>query len=721
MTKPAGPNPDGQHDAVHGHGQHQAGETDRTSEASLHGEHMGGDHLHDVDTAVSDGHDMSGEHPGGHDKHEGHNPEMFRDRLLVSLVLTAPILYFSQQFQDWFSYEAVSFPGSEWVAPVLATVLFVYAGGIFLQGGYREIRARQPGMMTLISMAITVAYGYSVAVSLGVEGDDFYWELATLLDVMLLGHWMEMRSIQSASRALEHLADMVPTIAHLVASDGSVEDVPVSSVNDGDSILIRPGEQVPVDGNVVEGVSSMNEAFLTGESRPVTKQQGDEVVAGAVNGEGALTLTVIRTGEATTLSQIMRLVEEAQASRSRFQVLADRAAFWLVIVAVGVALPTFFAWALFGAAGISFAVARTVTVLVIACPHALGLAIPLVTTNATSISAKNGILVRNREAFERGWNIGFVALDKTGTLTEGRFVVSQVTTDGLSEAKALALAAGVERSSEHPLATAIVDEATERGLTVAQGAEIAAVPGQGLEGKIDGRVVRVGRPEWASDLDVEMTPTLNEALERADQRGESAVVVMADGRAVAVLTLADKTRDTAVDMVGRLRELGVTPVMITGDAEAVAATVAGELGIDRYYARVLPQDKARIVRELKAEGPTAFVGDGINDAPALLEADLGIAIGAGTNVAIESADLVLVEDDPADVARALTLARATHRKMVQNLVWATGYNAIAIPLAAGVAVGIGIIVNPAIGALFMSASTVIVSVNAIALRRIKLA
>ena len=721
MTKPADPHPDGHHGANHGHGQHQAGETDRASEASLHGEHMGGDHLHDVDTAVPDGHEMPEEHAAGHDKHEGHNPEMFRDRLLVSLLLTAPILYFSEQFQDWFSYEAVSFPGSEWVSPVLATYLFIYAGGIFLQGGYREMRARQPGMMTLISMAITVAYGYSVAVSLGVDGDDFYWELATLLDVMLLGHWMEMRSIQSASRALEHLADMVPTVAHLVASDGSIEDVSVSSVNDGDSILIRPGEQVPVDGDVFEGVSSMNEAFLTGESRPVTKQQGDEVVAGAVNGEGALTLTVTRTGDATTLSQIMRLVEEAQASRSRFQVLADRAAFWLVIVAVGVAVPTFLAWALFGAAGISFAVARTVTVLVIACPHALGLAIPLVTTNATSISAKNGILVRNREAFERGWNIGFVALDKTGTLTEGRFVVSQVTTDGLNEAEALALAAGVERSSEHPLAAAIVDEATERGLTVAHGAEIAAVPGQGLEGKIDGRIVRVGRPEWAADMGVEMTPTLEESLKSADKRGESAVVVMADERAVAVLSLADKTRDTAADMVGRLRELGVTPVMITGDAEAVAATVAGELGIDRYYARVLPQDKARIVRELKGEGPTAFVGDGINDAPALLEADLGIAIGAGTNVAIESADLVLVEDDPADVARALTLARATHRKMVQNLVWATGYNAIAIPLAAGVAVGVGIIVNPAIGALFMSASTIIVSLNAVALRRIKLA
>ena len=722
MTEPTDSNTDGPHDAVHDHRQHQAGGTDHpppdAAEVTPPEEHGGGHDMHEEPTSA---HDVREEHAGAHDKHEGHNPEMFRDRLLVSLLLTAPILYFSEQFQDWFNYEAVSFPGSEWVAPVLATFLFVYAGGVFLKGGYREIRARQPGMMTLISMAITVAYSYSVAVSLGVEGDDFYWELATLLDVMLLGHWMEMRSIQSASRALEHLADMVPTIAHRVAGDGSIEDVPVDSVTDGDRILIRPGEQVPVDGDVVEGVSSMNEAFLTGESRPVPKQQGDEVVAGAVNGEGALTLIVTRTGEATTLSQIMRLVEEAQASRSRFQVLADRAAFWLVIVAVGVAVPTFFAWGLFGAAGISFAVARTVTVLVIACPHALGLAIPLVTMNATQISAKNGILVRNREAFERGWNISFVALDKTGTLTEGRFVVAQVTTDGLGEAEALMLAAGVERASEHPLATAIVDAATEQGLTIAHGSNVKAVPGQGLEGKIDGRVIRVGRPEWAADLGVEMTPTLQEAFERADQRGESAVAVIADGRAVAVLALADKTRDTAADMVGRLRELGVTPVMITGDAEAVAATVAGELGIDRYYARVLPQDKARIVRELKAEGPTAFVGDGINDAPALLEADLGIAIGAGTNVAIESADLVLVEDDPADVARALTLARATHRKMIQNLVWATGYNAVAIPLAAGVAVGVGIIVNPAIGALFMSASTIIVSINAMALRRIKLA
>ena len=718
---PTNDHPANQHGASHGDGQHQAHGGDSspdTTPVTSHEEHGGGRDLREEHGSA---HDENGEHGGGDDRHEGHKPEMFRDRLLVSLALTGPILYFSDQIQDWFSYEAVSFPYDHLVSPVLSTVLFVYAGGVFLRGGLRELRARKPGMDTLISMAIGVAYFYSVSVSLGVDGDDFYWELATLLDVMLLGHWIEMRSVQSASRALEHLADMVPTIAHRVAGDGSVEDVPVASVSDGDSILIRPGEQVPVDGEVVEGASSMNEAFLTGESRPVTKQLGEEVVAGSVNGEGALTLTVTRTGEATTLSQIMRLVEEAQASRSGFQVLADRAAYWLVIIAIGVSLPTVLAWGLLGASGITFAVARAVTVLVIACPHALGLAIPLVTMNATAISAKNGILVRNREAFERGWNIGFVAMDKTGTLTEGRFVVAQVTADGLGEAEALMLAAGVERASEHPLATAIVEAATERGLTVVPGSGVTAVPGQGLEGKIDGKLVRVGRPEWAAELDVDVTPTLREALQRADQRGESAVVVMDDERAVAVLAMADKTRDTAADTIGRLRKLGVTPVMITGDAEAVAATVAGELGIDRYYARVLPQDKARIVGELKAEGATAFVGDGINDAPALLEADLGVAIGAGTNVAIESADLVLVENDPADVARAITLSRATHRKMIQNLVWATGYNVVAIPLAAGVAVGVGILVDPAIGALAMSASTIIVSINAMQLRRIKLA
>jgi Cu2+-exporting ATPase len=673
-----------------------------------------------TNTLESHGAGHDGHSGGGHDKHEGHNPEMFRDRLWVSLVLTVPILYFSTQIQEWFGYEAIAFSGDGWVTPILASALFFYAGVVFLRGGYRELRDRVPGMMTLISTAITVAYGYSLAVSLGLDGKPFYWELATLLDVMLLGHWIEMRSVQSAGRALEHLAAMVPNVAHRIGVNGLVEDVSVESLVDGDSILIRPGEQVPADGEVSEGASSMNEAFLTGESRPVSKATGDEVVAGAVNGEGALTIRVTRTGDATTLSQIMRLVQEAQASRSRFQALADKAAMWLTFIAVGVSVPTLIAWLVFGTGGATFAVARAVTVLVVACPHALGLAIPLVNMNATSLSARNGILVRNREAFERGRAIKFVAFDKTGTLTEGRFVVSAITVDRANEAEVLATAAALEKVSEHPLAAAIVNEAADRGLEPQEGREVSAVPGYGLEGLVDGKRVRVGRPEWTSDLGVDTSPPLTRALENADARGESAVVVMDDQRVLGVISLADKVRDSARTAVSRLRELGVTPVMITGDAEAVAATVATELGIDRFHARVLPADKARIIRELKEEGPTAFVGDGINDAPALLEADLGVAIGAGTNVAIESADLVLVDDDPSDVGRALTLARATRRKMLQNLAWATGYNTVALPLAAGVAASAGILLSPAVGALFMSLSTVIVAINAMLLRRVRL-
>ena len=685
-------------------------------EPEVHPEHM-------MDGSHGDSmHTEHEEHPGspdehaGHDKHEGHSPEMFRDRLLVSVLLTIPILYFSPQIQDWFGYEAVSFPGSEWVTPVLSTILFVYAGSVFLKGGYREIRLRQPGMMTLISMAISVAYFYSLAVSFGLDGDPFYWELATLLDVMLLGHWIEMRSVQSASNALQHLASMVPSVANRIDS-GEVVEVDVATLSEDDRILIRPGDQVPVDGEIIDGASSLNEAFLTGESRPVSKEFGDEVIAGAVNGEGVLTVRVTRTGDATTLSQIMRLVEEAQASRSQYQVLADRAAFWLTIIAIGVAVPTFVIWAAFGGEGITFAVARSVTVLVIACPHALGLAIPLVNVNATCISAQNGILVRNREAFERGRDLKFVALDKTGTLTEGKFAVSGITVAGADGDRLLIMAASLERVSEHPLAEAITEEAFSRGLTVPMSSSVTAIPGRGLEGEVDGKLVRVGRPEWARELGVTLPDVLVAALDSADDRGESAVVLMNETDGLAVITLADRVRQSASATIGYLRGLGVTPVMVSGDAEAVVATVASDLGIDRFYSRVLPEDKSRIVAELKEEGQTAFVGDGINDAPALLAADLGIAIGAGTDVAIESADLVLIEDDPSDVARVITLARATHRKMIQNLGWATGYNVVAIPLAAGVAVSAGILLSPAIGALFMSLSTVIVSLNAMLLRR----
>lgn len=681
------------------------------------GEHGGHEHHHGHDE--HEGHDEHAGHDAhkGHDKHEGHTPEMFRDRLWVSLALTVPILYFSTQIQEWFGFQAVTFAGSGWVSPVLSTALFLYAGSVFLVGGLHELRARQPGMMTLISLAISVAYFYSIAVSLGLEGMPFYWELATLLDVMLLGHWIEMRSVQSASRALEHLAEMVPSVAHRLTREGDLEEVAVEELAEGDVIVVRPGEQVPVDGEITEGASSLNEAFLTGESKPVTKENGDEVIAGSVNGDGALTVKVTRIGEGTTLSQIMRLVEEAQSSRSRFQNLADRAAFWLTIIAVGVSVPTLLAWAVFGTSGFTFAVSRAVTVLVIACPHALGLAIPLVNVNATSVAARNGILVRNREAFERGRNIQLVAFDKTGTLTEGRFVVSSVSTDGSTEPEALRTAASLERVSEHPLAEAIV-EAAGGSTEAAEGVE--AVPGYGIRGIIGGTKVYIGRPEWADELEVAIGPGLADALAAADERGESAVLLIREHKAVAVIAVADKIRESAKQTVAALLERGIEPVMITGDAEAVAATVAGELGITRYHSRVLPQDKARLVRELKGAGPTAFVGDGINDAPALLEADLGIAVGAGTNVAIESADIVLVESDPSDVQRALELARMTHRKMVQNLAWATGYNTVAIPLAAGVAAGAGVLLSPAIGALFMSLSTVIVAVNAMLLRRVDL-
>ena len=647
----------------------------------------------------------------GHDKHAGHTPEMFRDRFFVSLLLTLPILYFSEHFQDWFGYRAAQFPGSAWVNPVLGTILYFYGGLVFLKGALRELRARTPGMMTLIALGITAAYGYSLAVSLGLPGKPFYWELATLIDVMLLGHWLEMASVQAASRALEELSKLMPTTAHRILGD-RIEDIPVSALKEGDLILIRPGEQVPADGVVVEGASTMNEAFLTGESRPVPK----EPVAGAVNGEGALKVRVTRTGEATTLSQILRLVQEAQASRSRFQALADRVAGWLFYIALTLGTLTFLVWLALGR-DFNFALSLAVTVVVIACPHALGLAIPLVTVNATALAAKNGILVRNREAFERGREIRFVALDKTGTLTEGRFAVRAVYAHETSEEEALSLAAALEALSEHPLAQAIVEAAEGKGLPRPEVRDFQAVPGKGVEGTLGGKRYRVGRPEWAEELGLKVSEPLKRGLKEAEAREESVVALMDEARVLALLALADRIRPSAKEAIRRLKAMGITPVMITGDAEAVARTVAQELGIERYHARVLPEDKARRVRELKREGPTAFVGDGINDAPALLEADLGIAIGAGTNVAIEAADLVLVESDPLDVVRALTLARATYAKMVQNLFWATGYNAIALPLAAGVAYPWGIVLSPAVGALLMSLSTVAVAVNAMLLRR----
>jgi len=620
-------------------------------------------------------------------------------------------------FQMWFGYQALQFPGVNWITLILATIVYFYGGWVFLKGAWYEFRSKI-GMMTLVALAITVAFVYSVAVTLGLQGDSFYWELATLVDVMLLGHWMEMASVQGASRALEHLADLVPAIAHKQVN-GQSEDVAVGALIEGDRILIRPGEQVPIDGEVIEGVSSVNEAFLTGESRPVTKREHDETVAGSVNGEGALTIAVTRTGDKTTLSQIMRLVEEAQASKSQYQNLADRLAYWLTLIAIGVAALTFVVWLSVGAGGLTFAINRAVSVLVITCPHALGLAIPLVIINATSMSAKHGVLVRNREAFERAKSIKTIAFDKTGTLTEGQFGVQHTYAEGMSEDDALAIAASLESLSEHPLGKAIVTEASRRKSQLAKVTEFQAVPGQGVEGAIDGQQYRVGRPEWVAELKLQLSASLETGLKEIESRGESAIVLFNDQQALAVFGLADRVREQSRKAIDRLHEMGIETVMITGDAEVVAKTVAADLNIDRYYARVLPQDKAALIKRLKADKPTAFVGDGINDAPALSESDLGIAIGAGTNVAIESADLVLVKSDLLDVAYALKLATAAYNKMIQNLLWATGYNVIGIPLAAGIAYPLGIVLSPAVGALFMTISTVVVSLNAMLLRRMK--
>lgn len=682
---------------------------------SQHSEAKNG-HPHHSQSEAGNNHRNHSSHEG-HGKHAGHSPAMFKQRFFICLILTLPILYFSAQLQNWLSYEAISFPGSNWINPILGIILYFYGGWPFLKGAWHEFQSKI-GMMTLIALAITVAFIYSLAVSLGLQGKPFYWELATLIDIMLLGHWVEMASVQGASQALEELSSLVPHQAHRM-QNGQVEDVPVNEIQVDDTILIRPGEQISNDGEVIEGNTSVNESFLTGESKPVSKQVGDEVVAGSVNTEGSVQVRVTRVGDDTAISQIMRLVEEAQSSRSRYQALADRVAYWLTIVAISVGTLTFVVWLMLE--DLVFAINRAVTVLVITCPHALGLAIPLVIANSTGLAAHNGILVRNRDALERAKDIKIMAFDKTGTLTQGKFGVQNLTAEGIEDEEALAIAAALENPSEHPLGKAIVEAAGQRQLNLPQMKDFQTVTGRGVEGKVNGQTYRIGRPEWVQEQNMPLSSSLETALERADKRGESAVILMSEDRPVAVITMADQIRERARDTITRLNQMDIQTVMITGDAEAVARSVTEDLNMDRYYARVLPEDKVNRIKELKRQAPTAFVGDGINDAAALLEANMGLAIGAGTNVAIESADLVLIEDDPLDAVKALNLAKKTYSKMIQNLFWATGYNVIAIPLAAGVLSAWGIVLSPAVGALLMSLSTVIVAINAVMLRRAQLA
>ena len=705
-------NADHTHHHDHSHHDH----TDEIQHDHTAMDHAGHDH---GDTHA--GHDMD---HGAHDTHAGHGVNhtghefMFRDRFWVSLVLTVPVLLFSPMLQEWFGFSMPEFPGSGLVGPFFALIIFLYGGVPFIQMAVPEVRQRRPGMMTLITLAISVAFLYSVFALFFAPGQGFFWEMATLIDVMLLGHWLEMRSVRQASGALNELAKLLPDTAERLTPSGETEEVPVSALMSGDVVLVRPGASVPADGEVIEGQSAVNQALITGESKPVDKAAGDSVIGGSINGDGSLRVRITATGDETALAGIMRLVEEAQASKSDTQILADKAAGWLFYIAVAVAGLTAVAWII--ATGFNLDVlARVVTVLVIACPHALGLAIPLVVAITTSLGARNGILIRDRLAMEKAREIDVVIFDKTGTLTEGRFgVVGQATVEGWDANHALALTAAVEGDSEHPIAQGIRRKASDEDVKTVAVSDFEAIKGRGIKARHDGNDVYVGGPRLLEILEATLPPVLAEFSAEAGKKGQSAVYLIAGGEPVAAFALADVIRPESFAAVKRLRESGIEVAMLTGDSKPVAQAVADELGITTVLAEVLPEHKDQTVAEFQRQGnQVAMVGDGINDAPALTRADVGIAIGGGTDVAIESADIVLIESDPLDVVNIFDLSRASYSKMRQNLVWATGYNIVAIPLAAGVLAPWGFILSPAIGALFMSLSTVIVAINAQFLRR----
>jgi len=645
---------------------------------------------------------------------------MFRQKFWGTLALSIPTLVWAPMLQRWFHYTAPAFPGARLIPALFGTAVYFYGGWVFIRGAKGELEARLPGMMTLIALAITVSFVFSLAVTLGYPGMDLWWELATLVTIMVLGHWIEMRSIVQASGALKELTMLLPAVAARVRGD-RIEEVSLDQLRQDDVVLVRPGSGIPADGVVIEGESAVTESMITGESAPVVKTPGSEVVGGTINGTGSLRVRLTRVGADTALAGMMRLVEQAQNSRSRAQALADRAAFALTIVAVLSAVITLIAWLAAGEP-LSFAIERVVTVLVISCPHALGLAIPLVVAISTTIGAKNGLLVRDRRGLEEARNLDTILMDKTGTLTRAEFrVVELTTTRDLTGDDALRLASAVERESEHPIARGVVATSAERGVAVSQAQDFASIPGRGVRATVEGRSVTLGGPAMLEDTGAALSPELSEAVKRASSRGQAAVVLLVDNTPQAVLAVADAVRDESREAVTLLKKQGIKVVMITGDAEAVARAVAAAVGIDDVFAQVLPEQKASAVEELKRGGArVGMVGDGVNDAPALVAADVGIAIGAGTNVAVEAGDIVLVRSDPRDIPRIIELSRATYRKMVQNLWWAAGYNVVAIPLAAGALARWGIVLQPAVGAILMSVSTLIVAANAQLLRRVAL-
>jgi Cu2+-exporting ATPase len=657
--------------------------------------------------------------PATHDKHAGHSPDMFRSKFWLSLALTVPIVVLSADIQMWLGYEIPGFAGADLIPAALGTVVFLYGGLVFIRGAQGELADRQPGMMTLISLAIVVAFVTSWAGTLGLFEVEIWWELATLITIMLLGHWLEMRSIAQARGALAALAELLPDTAERVTDSGT-ETVSLADVAEGDVLLVRPGGRVPADAEVVEGEADVDEALITGESKPVPKRAGDPVIAGSVAAGGSLRVRVTATGEATALSGIMRLVAAAQASASRAQALADRAAAVLFYVALVAGVVTLAYWWIVGDR--EGALVRTATVLVIACPHALGLAIPLVIAISTSLGARNGLLVKDRIALERSRELDVVIFDKTGTLTRGQPALTAVAAaPGVEETELLSLAAGVESDSEHPIARAIVEGAGGRGVQPGRATGFEALAGRGASATIDGRLVQVGGPALLAELGAQPPPELATTTDAWEAEGHTVLHVIADGAVLGALAVEDEIRPESKDAVERLHAMGLKVAMITGDSQAVADSVARRLGIDEVAAQVLPADKASAVKRFQADGrKVAMVGDGVNDAPALATADVGIAIGAGTDVAVESAGIVLVRSDPRDVAGAVELSRGTYAKMIQNLVWATGYNLVAIPVAAGLLVPIGIDLPMAAGAIAMSASTIIVAANAQLLRGLKL-
>jgi Cu2+-exporting ATPase len=668
------------------------------------------------------GHEAHAEHDrlAGHDKHAGHSVATFRDKFWVALLLTIPTMVWGEMIPHLLGFTPPSFPGSRWIPLVFGSAVFFYGGGVFLQGAWRELKDRQPGMMTLISLAISVAYVFSVAVTFGASGSPLWWELSSLVTIMLLGHWMEMRSISQAQGALKELAKLLPNTATRII-DGRTEDVAVGELREGDLVLVRPGASIPADGTVREGHSSVNESMITGESKPISKDVGTDVIAGTVNGDGSLRVEVTRTGDRTALAGIMRLVSDAQTSRSRAQVLADRAASWLTIVALFAAGITAAAWMIARAPG-AYTVERVVTVLVIACPHALGLAVPLVVALSTTLGARSGLLVRDRRGLEEARLVTAAVFDKTGTLTLGQHrVVAMRTVEGVSEDEALRLAAAVEQDAEHPVAHAIVASANERKLPIPRATDFQAIPGHGVQATVEGRALADGGPNLLKRLGVEPPPELQKFAAEAASKGQSVIYQIEDKRVQAAFSVADAVRPESAEAIERLHDAGVEVAMVTGDSRAVAEAVARELKIDTVFADVLPEKKVEKIKELQRAGKrVVMVGDGVNDAPALVTADVGVAIGAGTDVAVEAGDIVLVRSDPRDIPRIIALSRATYRKMQQNLWWAAGYNIVAIPLAAGALASKGIVLSPAIGAVLMSLSTIIVAINAQLLRREKI-